>query len=94
MAAVAAHPDVDHGAVDQAGDPAVRAGAGASGFGLAGSLIGLAAKSNVVSILFSAYGASASIYANFLSRGRDVVLPKNTPLEIGLGTSHPAGGPH
>lgn len=94
MAAVAAHPDVDHGVVDQAGDPAVRAGAGASGFGLAGSLIGLAAKSNVVSILFSAYGASASIYANFLSRGRDVVLPKNTPLEIGLGTSHPAGGPH
>jgi hypothetical protein len=93
MAAVAAHPDVDRGGtVDTAGDPAVRAGAGASGFGLAGTLIGLAAKSNVVSIVFSAYGASASIYANFLSRGRDVVLPKNAPLEIGLGTSHPQSG--
>jgi hypothetical protein len=89
MAAVAAHPDVERGGVDQAGDPAVRAGAGASGFGLAGTLIGLAAKSNAVSIVFSAYGASASIYTNFLSRGRDVVLPRNVPMEIGLGAPHP-----
>ena len=89
LAAVAAHPDTERGNVDPNGDPAVRAGSGASGFGLAGTLIGLASKSNVVSIVFSAYGASASIYTNFLSRGRDVVLPKNAPLEIGLGTSHP-----
>ena len=88
MAAVAAHPDAERGAADQAGDPAVRAGAGASGFGLAGTLIGLASKSNAVSIIFSAYGASASIYSNFLSRGRDVVLPKNVPMEIGLGAPH------
>jgi len=94
MAAVAAHPDADRGTIDPSGDPAVRAGAGASGFGLAGTLIGLAAKSNVVSILFSAYGASASIYTNFLSRGRDVVLPKNVPLEIGLGAAHPSSAPH
>ena len=88
MAAVAAHPDAERGPADQAGDPAVRAGAGASGFGLAGTLIGLASKSNAVSIIFSAYGASASIYSNFLSRGRDVVLPKNVPMEIGLGAPH------
>jgi hypothetical protein len=96
MAAVAAHPDVIRGSgtVDEADDPAVRAGAGASGFGLAGTLIGLAAKSNAVSIVFSAYGASASIYSNFLSRGREVVLPKNAPLEIGLGTSHSGGVKH
>ena len=92
LAAAAAHPDVEHGTVDQAGDPAVRAGAGASGFGLAGTVIGLVAKSNVVSIAFSAYGASASIYTNFLSRGREVVLPKDAPLEIGLGTTHPGTG--
>jgi hypothetical protein len=90
LAAVAAHPDAERGSVDQAGDPAVRAGAGASGLGLAGTLIGLAAKSNAVSIVFSAYGASASVYTNFLSRGRNVVLPKNAPLEIGLGTTHPS----
>jgi hypothetical protein len=91
LAVVAAHPDVPRsaGSVDTEDDPALRAGAGASGFGLAGTLIGLAAKSNIVSIVFSAYGASASIYANFFSRGRDVVLPKNAPLEVGLGTSHP-----
>lgn len=90
MAVAAAHPDVDRGNFSEAGgDPVVRAGAGASGFGLAGTLIGLAAKSNVVSIVFSAYGASASIYSNFLSRGREVVLPKDVPMEIGLGSVHP-----
>jgi hypothetical protein len=94
MAAVAAHPDLVRGTADDPGDPAIRAGAGASGFGLAGTIIGLAAKSNAVSIAFSAYGASASIYSNFLSRGRDVVLPKNLPLEIGLGTSHSGGVKH
>jgi hypothetical protein len=94
MAAVAAHPDAERGSVDAGGDPAVRAGSGASGFGLAGTLIGLAAKSNLVSIVFSAYGASTSIYANFLSRGHDVVLPKNAPLEIGLGTTHPGNRKH
>jgi hypothetical protein len=90
LAAAAAHPEVDRGGIqDPAGDPAVRAGAGASGFGLAGTVIGLAAKSNAVSIAFSAYGATASIYTNFLSRGREVVLPKDAPVEIGLGTRHP-----
>lgn len=94
MAAAAAHPDAERGTVDQSGDPAVRAGAGASGFGLAGTLIGLASKSNAVSIVFSAYGASASIYTNFLSRGHEVVLPKDAPLEIGLGTAHSGGVKH
>jgi hypothetical protein len=91
MAAVAAHPEVDRlGVEDSSGDPAVRAGAGASGFGLVGAVVGLAAKSNAVSIAFSAYGATASIYTNFLSRGREVILPKDAPLEIGLGTRHPS----
>lgn len=95
MVVAAAHPDVDHGNFSEAsGDPVVRAGAGASGFGLAGSVIGLALKSNAVSLAFSAYGASTSIYANFLSRGHDVVLPKNVPMEIGLGIVHPQKHSH
>ena len=94
LAAVAANPTAEHGVGEQADDPAIRAGAGASGFGLAGTVIGLLAKSNGVTIAFSAYGATASIYTNFLSRGRNVVLPKNAPLEIGLGTSHPASRKH
>jgi hypothetical protein len=91
MAAAVGHADVDHHkGQDSGGDAAVRAGAGASGFGWAGTVIALAAKSNVVSIAFSAYGATASIYTNFLSRGREVILPKDAPLEIGLGTRHPS----
>jgi hypothetical protein len=54
--------------------------------------LSLAAKSTPVSIALGAYGASASIYTNFLSRGHDVVLPKDTPLEIGFGNPHPAAG--
>ena len=91
LAAAASHPDAEHGTTDAAGDPGVRAAAGGSGFRLTGALISFAAKSTPVSIAFSTYGASSSLYTNFLSRGRDVVLPKDTPLEIGFGNPHPAG---
>jgi hypothetical protein len=97
MAAAASHPDTEHGTTDTAGDPSVRAGAGVSGSRFAGSLIALAARSQPVSIAFGAYGASESIYSNFLSRGKDVDFPKNTPLEIGFGPPHeeprPANSP-
>ena len=90
IAAAAAHPDAEHGTVDAGGDPSVRAASGGSGFRLVGALVGLASKSTPVSIVLSAYGASSSIYSNFLSRGRDVILPKDTPLEISFGAQHPA----
>jgi len=90
LAAAAAHPDAEHGTTDAAGDPGVRTAAGGSGFRLTGAVLSLAAKSTPVSIAFGAYGASVSIYSNFLSRGHDVVLPKDTPLEIGFGNPHPA----
>jgi hypothetical protein len=93
LAAAASHTDNDHGTTDPAGDPGVRAGAGVSGFGFAGSLISLAAKSTPVSMGFAAYGASVSIYSNFLSRGRDVVFPKDTPMEIGFGLPHAQATP-
>ena len=88
LAAAAAHPDGERGRVDAGGDPGVRTAAGGSGFRLTGALLSLASKSTPVSMAFGAYGASASIYSNFLSRGRDVVLPKDTPLEIGFGAPH------
>jgi len=88
LAAAASHTDNEHGTTDPAGDPGVRAGAGVSGFGFAGSLISFAARSTPVSMGFAAYGASVSIYSNFLSRGRDVVFPKDTPMEIGFGLPH------
>jgi hypothetical protein len=90
LAAAATHPDGEHGTTDAAGDPGVRTAAGGSGFRLTGALLSLAVKSAPVSMAFGAYGASASIYSNFISRGQDVVLPKDTPLEIGFGKPHPA----
>jgi hypothetical protein len=90
VAAAAAHPDAERGTVDAGGDPSVRTAAGGSGFRLVGAVVSLAAKSTPVSMALSAYGASASIYSNFLSRGREVTLPKDTPLEISFGASHPA----
>ena len=88
MAAAASRPDVEHGTTDTAGDPGVRAGAGVSGYGFSGSLITLAARSQPVSIGFAAYGAGYSIYRNFLSRGKEVVFVKNTPMEIGFSAPH------
>ena len=88
LAVAAAHTDAEHGTVDAGGDPGVRTAAGGSGFRLTGAVLSLAVKSTPISIAFGAYGASASIYSNFLSRGRDVVLPKDTPLEIGFGKPH------
>ncbi len=90
LAAAASHPDAERGTTDAAGDPGVRTAAGGSGFRLTGAVLSLAVKSTPVSMAFGAYGASASIYSNFLSRGHDVVLPKDTPLEIGFGNPHPA----
>jgi hypothetical protein len=93
MAAAASHPDTEHGTTDAAGDPTVRAGAGGSGSRFAGSLIALAARSQPVSLAFGAYGASMSVYSNFLSRGRDVVFAKDTPIEIDFGLPHTEAGP-
>jgi len=88
MAAAASRPDVEHGTTDTAGDPSVRAGAGVSGYGFSGSLITLAARSQPVSIGFAAYGAGYSLYRNFLSRGKEVIFVKNTPMEIGFSAAH------
>jgi hypothetical protein len=65
----------------------VRAGAGVSGSGITGTLISLA-KSQPVSMAFASWGAGTSVYNNFLSRGKDVVFKKDTPLEIGFSEPH------
>jgi hypothetical protein len=90
LAAAASHTDSEHGTVDSAGDPGVRTAAGGSGFRLVGAVISLGAKSHPLSAALGVYGASSSVYANFLSRGHEVVFPKDTPLEIGFGSPHSA----
>jgi hypothetical protein len=90
LAAAASHTDSEHGTVDSAGDPGVRTAAGGSGFRLVGAVISLGAKSHPLSAALGVYGASSSVYANFLSRGHEVVFPKDTSLEIGFGSPHSA----
>ena len=87
LAAAASHTEIERGTTEVAG-PGVRSAAGISGARLTGALISLAGKSMPVSLAFGAYGASTSIYANFLSRGHDVVFPKDTPMEISFGAPH------
>ncbi len=48
---------------------------GASGFNLIGLAIGAASRSRALAICFGVYGASKSVYNNYLSRGHDVVFP-------------------
>ncbi|MGA8269758.1 MAG: hypothetical protein WB787_18505 [Candidatus Acidiferrales bacterium] len=88
IAAAAARPDIDNGAVSAEGDPGMRTVAGGSGMRLVGALVSFAAQSHLFSAAFGAYGASRSIYANFLSRGHEAVLTKDTPIEIGFGGPH------
>jgi hypothetical protein len=42
----------------------------------------------------SAYGGSRAIYTNFFGRGRNIVFPKDTSMEIGFGgrAAQPMGG--
>jgi hypothetical protein len=75
------HPDFHQGPDTVGGT--VRGGAG---FGLVGSVIGLAAHYRPVSATFAFYGAGWSVYTHFVAPGNDVVFPKNTPMEIRFGT--------
>jgi hypothetical protein len=88
VAAVASHPESDNGEPDGFSDPATRTVAGGSGFKLLGALVSLASGSKTFSSVLGFYGAGFSVYRHFLARGKDVVFPKNTPLEIGLGLPH------
>jgi hypothetical protein len=75
------------------GDASPIAG-GATGFKLIGLIVGIAYRSHTYGIVMSAYGGSRSIYNNFLSKGRNIVFPKNAMMEIGFGnrTSLPMPG--
>jgi hypothetical protein len=59
-----------------------RAQGGAGGFKVVGIVVGAALKSQPLAIAMGAYGASRSIYVNFVARGRDVVFAKDTVMQI------------
>jgi hypothetical protein len=77
LAAVSAAGDGD-------ADVLNKSAGGANGFKLVGIAVGIAARSNPLGIAMGALGASRSVYIHFIARGRDVVFPENTAMQIGI----------
>ena len=84
LATLATGDDTDNGA---AGGSAV------GGFKLVGIVMGAVARSRAFSTTMGAYGAAVSVYSHFIARGREVEFPKNTAMQIGIGTRAPAATP-
>jgi hypothetical protein len=59
---------------------------GASAYRVIGLAVGALSRSRAFAIGSGVYGASMSVYSNFLSRGHDVVYPKDTAMAIGFGS--------
>lgn len=87
---------IGSGGRDDVGAAGPTAG-GATGFKLIGLIVGIAFRSHTYGILMSAYGGGRSIYNNFLGKGREIVFPKDTVMEIGFGSRTslpmPSGSP-
>lgn len=88
LAAASMRTDEDAGrsASQAGGDTGSRVAGGASGFKLVGMAVGLLVHSRAIGYTMGAYGAGMSLYSNFIARGREVVFPKNTAMEIGIGS--------
>lgn len=78
--------DVDNGVATNGGGTGARVAGGANGFKLVGIALGLAVHSRALGYTMGAYGAGMSVYTHFIARGQEVVFPKNTAMEIGVGT--------
>lgn len=78
--------DHEHGGVDANGDPGKRGIAGGSGYKLLGAAIGFTVKSTNFARVMGLWGAGQSVYSHFFMRGNDLILPKDTPIEISFGT--------
>jgi hypothetical protein len=74
-----------NGGGNPAGDPGGRVAGGAGGFKLIGMALGLAVRSQAFGRAMGVYGAGMSVYSNFLTRGHEVVFPKNMAMDVGIG---------
>jgi hypothetical protein len=70
---------------DTFGDTGPRVAGGGTGYKLIGIALGAAIHSQEFGMAMGAYGGCRSIYIHFIARGHDVVFPKNTAMEIGIG---------
>jgi hypothetical protein len=81
VAGLSLHQDYNsQGVPDQ--DIGGRAESGAVGLGLIGTLVAQASRTLASTIAFT--GAGFSVYSNFIVRGKDLVLPVNTPIQVSL----------
>lgn len=93
LAAAAGRGDPDAKGPNAAGNPGGRAAGGLGGFKLVGMVMGVAVQSHAFGYAMGAFGAARSIYQNFLTRGHEVVFPKNTAMDVAIGTRIAANTP-
>ena len=86
LAAISMREDADAVGGGTAGTTGSRVAGGAAGFKLVGMVAGALVHSRAFGYTMGAYGAGMSVYSHFIARGREVVFPKNTAMEIGIGT--------
>ena len=86
LALASAHTDTDARAGNVGGNTSNRVAGGAGGFKLVGIAMGVFVHSQPLGMAMGAYGASMSIYAHFIARGHELVFPKNTAMEVSIGT--------
>jgi hypothetical protein len=84
-ASIGGDRDVDHGVAHSGSEAGSRVAGGLGGFKLIGVALGLAVQSRAFGYAMGAYGGGMSVYSNFIARGHEVVFPKNTAMEIGIG---------
>jgi hypothetical protein len=93
LALASSHGDNDARDRDVGGNTNSRLAGGAAGFKLVGIAMGAFVHSQPLGMAMGAYGASTSVYSHFIARGRDLVFPKNTAMEIAIGTRASAPPP-
>jgi hypothetical protein len=87
LAAMSVHHEGDRDHDNLSGsDPTSRGAGGLGGFKLVGMALGVVVPSRAFGYSMGAYGAGMSVYSHFIARGNEVVFPKNTAMEIGIGT--------
>ena len=69
-------------ALDNDGNLTVQTGVASNGFGLVGRIVGIVAGNRSLAAGLGYYAAALSLYENFLHKGRDVIFPKDTRIEI------------
>jgi hypothetical protein len=85
LALASAHTDEDAPAGSAGGTTGSRVAGGVGGFKLVGVAMGIFVHSQPLGMAMGAYGASMSVYSHFIARGRELVFPKNTAMEVSIG---------